>query len=69
MYKNFKVVDMAHMLSDYPQKNARLFKGRDYQVCTKLEIGYFVLFSGRLFYLPSELKNYDYTIYQKPVDI
>lgn len=80
MKPNVKVVNMVHMLTDYPsqfthilsdtqQYASALFKGRDYQVCAMLEIGYFVLLSGRLVYLPVEFKDKNYTVYQKCVDL
>lgn len=69
MRPNVKVVDMVHMLKDYPAHSRSLIKDHDYEVCTHLQIGYFVLLAGRLVFLPVELKDYDYTIYQKCIEL
>lgn len=64
MKPNVKVVDMVHMLLDYPEQSHFLLKNHDYEVCVHLQIGYFVLLAGRLIFLPIELNGYDYTVYQ-----
>lgn len=68
MKPNVKVVDMVHMLSDYPEQGRFLLKNHDYEVCVHLQIGYFVLLAGRLIFLPVENKGYDYTVYQKRIE-
>lgn len=54
----------AKVLRDYPILNPKIYAGRDYIVCARLEIGYFVLASGRLVFLPAELRETAYHIYE-----
>lgn len=54
----------AKVLQDYPFLNPMVYAGRDYIVCSRLEIGYFVLASGRLVFLPTELRETAYYIYE-----
>ena len=68
MRPNGKVIDMVHMLNDYPAHNHSLIKNHDYEVCVHLQIGYFVLLAGRLIFLPIEMNGYDYTVYQKFIE-
>ena len=59
-----KSIDMVHMKEDYPDTGIALLRGHDYEVCTHLQIGYFVLLAGRLIFLPIDLKDHAYTVYQ-----
>lgn len=69
MRPNVKVVDIVHMLTDYPTHNRSLIKGHDYEISVHLQIGYFVLLAGRLIFLPIEMNGYDYTVYQKCIEL
>ena len=49
------------MSKNYPEHSKILRIGRQYQVITSLDIGYFVLCAGRLVFLPLSLQNEFYT--------
>lgn len=49
------------MLKNFPERSKSLRIGRQYQVITSLDIGYFVLSAGRLVFLPISLQNKSYT--------
>lgn len=55
----------VQMLSNFPSCKPMFYAGHSYLLCSKLEIGYFALSSGRLAFLPSEQEGVSYKIYQK----
>lgn len=65
MYKpNKKKKLNAHMIDAFPSDNSMSRSNHDYPVCSSLEIGYFILVSGRLCFLPKNLENTKYIIYE-----
>lgn len=52
------------MSQDYGSSVYHLLKDHDYQICSMLDIGYFVFSAGRLLFLPIQLQGIAYTIFQ-----
>lgn len=57
-------VAMVHMSQDYGSSVYHLLKDHDYQICSMLDIGYFVFSAGHLLFLPIQLQGIAYTIFQ-----